>query len=163
MYFCNFPSILGNLVISANETTLFSIRFAPPFENDKPNEICLKCCAYLDEYFKGKKPQLDFKISPIGTPFQTLIYSLLLLVPYGQVSSYGIIAKEVSRILGKDKMSAQAVGNAIGKNPIPIIIPCHRIIGSKGDLVGYSGGIDKKIALLELEKADTKHFFNFNV
>lgn len=163
MHFCNYPSILGNLIISADETALFSIQFAPPIENENPNEICLNCLAYLDEYFKGRTPQLNFKINPIGTPFQTLIYSLLPLVPYGQVSSYGKIAKEVARILSKDKMSAQAVGNAIGKNPIPIIIPCHRIIGSGGNLVGYSGGINKKIALLELENADTENFFSFNV
>ena len=79
-------------------------------------------------------------------------------IPYGEVMTYGEIAKKVAKILGKKSMSAQAVGNAVGHNPISIIIPCHRVIGKNGNLTGYAGGIDKKIQLLKLENVDINQF-----
>ena len=108
---------------------------------------------WLDRYFKKENPKIsEIPIAPIGTNFQKLIWEILCKIPYGETSSYGEIAKKAAKILNKDRISAQAVGGAIGHNPISIIIPCHRVIGANGNLTGYAGGIDRKIKLLELEK-----------
>jgi methylated-DNA-[protein]-cysteine S-methyltransferase len=104
--------------------------------------------AWLRDYFSGKNPKPDFKLDPRGTVFQKRVWKLLLKIPYGKTSTYGAIANQ----LGAEKASsARAVGGAVGHNPISILIPCHRVIGSSGKITGYAGGIDKKIALLKLE------------
>ena len=107
---------------------------------------------WLDEYFGGKKPKTG--VIPVkfhGTEFQKQVWAILLTIPYGKTKTYGEIAKIVAKQRGKSKMSAQAVGNAVGANPISIIVPCHRVIGSDGSLVGYGGGLDRKLVLLEIE------------
>ena len=86
-----------------------------------------------------------------GTPFQKCVWELLSEIPYGETTTYGALAKEVGQRLGKEKMSAQAVGGAVGRNPISILIPCHRVIGKDGSLTGYAGGVEKKEALLKIE------------
>lgn len=112
---------------------------------------------WLKKYFSGENPPvLSVPIKPLeGTPFQKIVWKILLKIPYGSTATYGEIASEVARRLGKSKMSAQAVGQAVGQNPISIIIPCHRVIGANGNLTGYNGGIDVKIKLLEIEGIDT--------
>lgn len=112
---------------------------------------------WLKKYFSGENPPiLSVPIKPLeGTPFQKIVWKILLEIPYGSTITYGEIAREAARRLGKLKMSAQAVGQAIGQNPISIIIPCHRVIGANGNLTGYRGGIDVKIKLLEIEGIDT--------
>ena len=112
---------------------------------------------WLKKYFSGENPPiLSVPIKPLeGTPFQKIIWEILLEIPYGSTITYGEIAREAARRLGKLKMSAQAVGQAVGQNPISIIIPCHRVIGANGNLTGYNGGIDVKIKLLEIEGIDT--------
>ena len=112
---------------------------------------------WLKKYFSGENPPvLSVPIKPLeGTPFQKIVWKILLKIPYGSTATYGEIASEVARRLGKSKMSAQAVGQAVGQNPISIIIPCHRVIGANGNLTGYRGGIDVKIKLLEIEGIDT--------
>lgn len=112
---------------------------------------------WLKKYFSGENPPIsNVPIKPLeGTPFQKIVWKILLKIPYGSTATYGEIASEVARRLGKSKMSAQAVGQAVGQNPISIIIPCHRVIGANGNLTGYNGGIDVKIKLLEIEGIDT--------
>lgn len=109
---------------------------------------------WLNRYFDGKKPEIsELPLAPSGSPFRQEVWKILTEIPYGTVTTYGKIAKEVAARLGKPSMSGQAVGGAVGHNPISIIIPCHRVVGSNGSLTGYAGGIDKKIQLLKLEHA----------
>lgn len=110
---------------------------------------------WLDRYFAGEKPAAsELHLAPTGTDFQRRVWKELCAIPYGEVVTYGSIAKKLAAERGRVKMSAQAVGGAVGHNPISVIIPCHRVIGSNGNLVGYAGGIERKIALLEHEKVD---------
>lgn len=115
---------------------------------------------WLNRYFAGQKPEIrELPLHPIGGRFRQLVWRCLCEIPYGEVTTYGAIAKRIAAALGKTSMSAQAVGGAIGRNPISIIIPCHRVVGTNGSLTGYAGGIDKKIQLLTLEGVDTEKFF----
>ena len=106
---------------------------------------------WLDIYFGGKEPDFTPPISLHTTPFQKAVYDILLTIPYGQTMTYGEIARILAEQQGVERMSAQAVGSAVGHNPISIIIPCHRVVGADGSLTGYAGGLDKKTALLKLE------------
>lgn len=115
---------------------------------------------WLDDYFAGKKPEAaDLPLAPVGSEFQKTVWKILLEIPYGQLTTYGDIAKEAARRLGKERMSAQAVGGAVGHNPISIMIPCHRVVGANGSLTGYAGGLDKKIKLLTHEGVDMTKLF----
>lgn len=107
---------------------------------------------WLDAYFKGEKPDFLPPIFLKGTDFQREVWDILLKIPYGSVITYGDIAKKIAEKRGLSRMSAQAVGGAVGHNPISIIVPCHRVVGTKGSLTGYAGGVDKKEYLLKLEK-----------
>ncbi len=100
----------------------------------------------LEEYFKGERKEFDLPLSPRGTEFQKKVWQALLQIPYGHTASYGDIAKQISNPKG-----CRAVGGANNKNPISIIIPCHRVIGTNGKLVGYGGGLENKVYLLNLE------------
>ena len=106
---------------------------------------------WLDIYFGGKEPDFTPPISLHTTPFQKAVYDILLTIPYGQTMTYGEIARILAEQQGVERMSAQAVGSAVGHNPISIIIPCHRVVGADGSLTGYASGLDKKTALLKLE------------
>ena len=117
---------------------------------DYPVFISLK--TWLNDYFAGKRPKITFRLSPEGTEFQQAVWKLLLKIPSGRTSTYGAIAAKL--ILNGRKASAQAVGGAVGHNPISILIPCHRVLGSDGSLTGYAGGVDKKLALLKLERGN---------
>lgn len=109
---------------------------------------------YLDLYFRGEIPDFLPPYRLVGaTPFRTAVSELMLKIPYGETVSYGTLARELARMTGKEKMSAQAVGGAVGWNPICILIPCHRVIGTDGSIVGYGGGIENKRRLLALEAA----------
>ena len=114
---------------------------------------------WLDIYFAGEKPTKTLPLLAKGSDFRKSVWNILCDIPYGEVISYGEIAKKIADKMSIDKMSAQAVGGAVGHNPISIIIPCHRVVGSNGSLTGYASGIDKKIKLLKLEKIDTNNFF----
>lgn len=128
-------------------------------ENDD-NKILIETKNWLDKYFSYKKPKIsDLKISLNGTIFQKIVWELLIKIPYGEVITYKKLAEEVAKKLGKEKMSAQAVGGAVGHNPISIIIPCHRVVGTDGNLTGYAGGIDKKVKLLEHEKVNMEKLY----
>ena len=120
-------------------------------ENDN-EEILVKTKKWLDRYFSGEKPKIEeLDIFLNGTFFEKTVWELLKRIPYGEVITYKELAINVAKKLGKEKMSAQAVGGAVGHNPISIIIPCHRVVGTTGSLTGYAGGIDKKVKLLEFE------------
>jgi len=120
---------------------------------NKENEaIFVSLKTWLKSYFAGKNPEIDFKLSPAGTGFQQAVWKQLLKIPYGKTTSYGAIAAKLQGS-GK-KAAAQAVGGAVGHNPISLLIPCHRVLGADGSLTGYAGGIDKKHSLLELESGE---------
>ena len=127
----------------------------------KDDEIILvKTKKWLDRYFNGEKPEIsELDLEPIGSDFAKNVWLLLCEIPYGEVTTYGEIAKKMAKIMNKNKMSAQAVGGAVGHNPISIIIPCHRVVGANGNLTGYAGGIDKKIKLLEHENVNMTNLY----
>ena len=115
---------------------------------------------WLERYFAGEKPDiLELPLAPIGGEFRQGVWNILREIPYGKVITYGDIAKKMAALLGKESMSAQAVGGAVGHNPISIIIPCHRVVGSNGSLTGFSAGVKIKTKLLELEGVDMTKFF----
>lgn len=115
---------------------------------------------WLDRYFNRGKPAIsELPIAPPGGEFRQAVWSLLCEIPYGELVTYGDIAKQMAVKMGKQSMSAQAVGGAVGHNPISVIIPCHRVVGANGSLTGYGGGIGVKIKLLELEGADMSGLF----
>ncbi len=115
---------------------------------------------WLDRYFAGQKPEVsELSLAPIGSDFRREVWQILCEIPYGEVIAYGEIAKKIAKKSGKSGMSPQAVGGAVGHNPISIIIPCHRVVGGNGSLTGYAGGINTKIKLLELEGADMSRLF----
>ena len=122
--------------------------------------IFIKAKKWLDLYFSGEKPNIsDLPLAPRGGKFRKIIWDILYEIPYGELTTYGEIAKKAANKMGKEKMSGQAVGGAVGHNPISIVIPCHRVVSSNGSLTGYAGGIAKKIALLELEGVDMSKLF----
>lgn len=115
---------------------------------------------WLDRYFQGQKPAIsELPLAPIGGEFRQMVWKILCEIPYGQVITYGDIAKKVAQRKGLARMSAQAVGGAVGHNPISLIIPCHRVVGTNGSLTGYSGGLDMKIKLLEFEGVNMSKLF----
>lgn len=114
---------------------------------------------WLDIYFNGQNPGFTPQLKLSGSDFRIAVWEILKEIPYGHIMTYSEIAHRIALIKGIDKMSAQAVGGAVGHNPISIIVPCHRVVGSNGSLTGYAGGIDKKLKLLTLEKADVNNLF----
>lgn len=115
---------------------------------------------WLDNYFSGQKPAIsDLSLAPQGGAFRRAVWDILCQIPYGEVITYGEIAKMMAAQTNKAGMSAQAVGGAVGHNPISIIVPCHRVVGANGSLTGYAGGIGKKIRLLEHEGVDISRLY----
>jgi methylated-DNA-[protein]-cysteine S-methyltransferase len=107
--------------------------------------------AQLNGYFAGRDTSFSLPLAPRGSAFQQAVWDILLSIPYGQTGTYGEIAQQIARARSLPSMSAQAVGGAVGHNPISILVPCHRVVGSDKSLTGYAGGLDKKAALLRLE------------
>ena len=121
--------------------------------------VFIQAAEWLDVYFSGKAPNFTPPISMEGiSPFRKRVWEIMLEIPFGQVSTYGQIAKRIAVETGK-KVSAQAVGGAVGHNSISLIIPCHRVVGTNGSITGYAGGIDKKLALLKMEGTDISKLF----
>lgn len=121
-------------------------------EKDGACAVFDRTAEWLDIYFSGREPGFTPPLSVKGTPFQEEVWEILKKIPYGEVTSYGEIARQIAEKRGIERMSAQAVGGAVGRNPIAIIVPCHRVVGSDGSLTGYAGGLDKKVELLRVEK-----------
>ncbi|RDU51552.1 6-O-methylguanine DNA methyltransferase [Helicobacter sp. MIT 00-7814] len=114
-------------------------------------EVFAQTCKWLDEYFSAKIPNFTPPLAICTSAFRQSVWEILLSIPYGETMTYGEIAQILARQRGKAKMSARAVGTAVGHNPISLIIPCHRVIGSNNSLTGYAAGVDKKEYLLKLE------------
>ena len=149
MDYCEYPSPVGRLYLTADAGGLTGIWMHP--EKTEAFPVLSEGKAWLDTYFSGDPAQITFPLNPHGTAFQRQVWDILLTIPYGQTTTYGAIAREMAIRMGKEKMSAQAMGQAVGKNPIGILIPCHRVVGANGKLTGYAGGLDKKEWLLRHE------------
>ena len=127
---------------------------------DEDTEILIKTKKWLDRYFKGEKPSInELDLDPIGSDFRKDVWKILCKIPYGEVTTYKNIADTIAKENGLKKMSSQAVGGAVSHNPISIIIPCHRVVGSNGSLTGDAGGIDKKVYLLKHENVNMEKLF----
>lgn len=127
--------------------------------DSEPLEVFAQTRQWLDYYFQGHEPAFLPPIRLVGSEFRRQVGQILLSIPYGQTMTYGEIASKMSQLMGKPRMSAQAVGGAVGHNPISVIVPCHRVVGSNGSLTGYAGGIDLKVNLLKLEHIEMSHLF----
>lgn len=125
------------------------------YEDDTTLPCIQETIRWLDIYFAGNEPDFLPPLAPQGSSFRKAVWEILLSIPYGKVMTYGEIAQILAATLGMQQMSAQAVGGAVGANPIGIIIPCHRVIGANGNLTGYAGGLRTKIDLLKLEGINT--------
>lgn len=167
-YTKRYMSPVGEILLAADDAGLTGLWFEgskyfaaelPKTHIEQDTPVLLETIQWLDVYFSGKEPDFTPPLHLIGSDFRQAVWNILLSIPYGRTMTYGQIAKQLAKNTGIDKMSAQAVGGAVGHNPISIIVPCHRVVGTNGSLTGYAGGLDKKIALLELEKADTERFF----
>ncbi|HEU5261984.1 MAG TPA: methylated-DNA--[protein]-cysteine S-methyltransferase [Gemmatimonadales bacterium] len=154
--FIRVPSPLGELVVTASDAGLTAVSFPISRRADRveadgrgpAGTLLARARQQLDEYFAGTRTTFDLPLSPAGTPFQRRVWDALRAIPYGTTVSYG----ELARRLG-DRRTTRAVGAANGKNPIPIIVPCHRVVGARGELTGFGGGLDRKRWLLEHEGA----------
>lgn len=167
-YTSHYQSPIGSILLAADDIGLTGLWFegqkyfalyldkeheekeVPPFAIAKQ---------WLDIYFSGKAPDFTVPLHFTGTDFQNEVWEILYAIPYGQLTTYGEIARQLAEKRGLEHMSAQAVGGAVGHNEISIIVPCHRVIGSNGSLTGYAGGVDKKQALLTLEGVDMRKLF----
>ena len=162
-----YHSPLGGILLAADEAGLVGLWFEGQkyFANTLPAEhgsqttpVLAETVRWLDLYFAGQVPDFTPPLHPTGTSFQQSVWKILLDIPYGQTITYGEIARQLAARQG-GRVSAQAVGGAVGHNKVSIIIPCHRVVGTSGSLTGYAGGIDKKIKLLELEHTDMGRLF----
>ncbi len=167
-YVQHYVSPLGGLLLAADEAGLTGLWFdgqkyfarGLPAERTEQNTSALSAAMrWLDVYFTGREPDFLPPLHPIGSAFRKNVWDILLQIPYGQTMTYGEIAEQLAEKHGLSRMSAQAVGGAVGHNGISIIIPCHRVVGANGSLTGYAGGIDKKVKLLKLEHTDMTDFF----
>lgn len=157
-----YDSPLGRLTIAADDDGLTGIwlpgqKYAPVPLPDPGEETPLLSAArtWLDAYFQGARPDPGrIRLAPRGSDFRRMVWKCLLEIPYGELTTYGKLARQVAAALGRPHISAQAVGGAVGHNPISILIPCHRVVGADGSLTGYAGGLDKKLWLLRWEGAD---------
>lgn len=165
-YTYHYNSPLGGITLASDGVALTGLWFdgqkyfgdtlSAPYE-EKFLSIFGQTVHWLDIYFSGKSPDFTPPLLMQTTPFRKEVWKILLTIPYGQTTTYGEIANKL--ITQNGKMSAQAIGSAVGHNSISIIIPCHRVVGSNGNLTGYAGGIDKKLKLLMLERANTSSLF----
>lgn len=161
-YINHYSSPIGGILLAADETGLTGLWFegakyyaaglGAEYE-EKTTPVLERTKEWLTVYFSGREPDFLPPIHAKGTPFQLEVWKILGKIPYGKTVTYGQIAEEAARQKGTPKMSARAVGSAVGHNKISIIIPCHRVIGANGNLTGYAGGVDKKVKLLALEQA----------
>lgn len=159
-YKWHYDSPLGGITLASDGEALTGlwfdgqIYFADTMSDDSKKEelpIFVQTYHWLDIYFSGKEPNFTPRLKMNTTPFRKAVWEVLLTIPFGKTMTYGEIAKLIAQNRGISQMSAQAIGGAVSHNPISLIIPCHRVVGSKGNLTGYAGGLDKKVKLLRLE------------
>ena len=167
-YIQHYDSPLGGILLAADEIGLTGLWFdgqkcfaqgLPVERTEQETSVLTEARRWLDIYFTGKEPDFTPPLHPVGSAFRRSVWEILLQIPYGQTTTYGEIARQLAERQGLARMSAQAVGGAVGHNEISVIIPCHRVVGANGSLTGYAGGIHKKEQLLELERADMSRFF----
>ena len=160
LYTGYYRSPLGRLLLAADEIGLTGLWFErqryfaqglAPVHTDEETPILVQTRRWLDLYFSGSVPDFTPPLHPIGSDFRQEVWSLLLQIPYGKTTTYGALANQLAEKHGQRRMSAQAVGGAVGHNAISIIIPCHRVVGADGSLTGYAGGLDTKARLLAVE------------
>lgn len=159
-YTHHYDSPLGGITLASDGEALTGLwfdgqkYFADSLDlehEEKVLPIFKEAAKWLDIYFSGRAPDFMPALSMKTTPFRKAVWEILLTIPYGETMTYGEIADRIARQKGIPKMSAQAIGGAVGHNAISLIIPCHRVVGANGSLTGYAGGIDKKVKLLQLE------------
>ncbi len=167
-YITYYDSPLGRITIASDGSSLTGLWFdgqkyyasslrEVPAEADLP--VFEKTKKWLDIYFSGEEPDFTPPVRVNTTEFRKAVCEIMLTIPYGRTMSYGEIAEIIARQKGLERMSAQAVGGAVGHNPISLIIPCHRVVGSDGSLTGYAGGFQRKRKLLELEGVDPTNLY----
>lgn len=170
LYTMRYQSPVGELLLAEKDGALAGLwimgqKYFPVFRKKETEErpdsrILNRTKEWLDRYFGGEKPLIgELTLAPEGSEFQKAVWKLLCEIPYGGVVTYGELSRRIAADRGLARMSAQAVGGAVGRNPISIIIPCHRVVGTNGSLTGYAGGLEKKQKLLCLEGADMKDLF----
>ena len=184
MFTAHYQSPLGEILLAADEVGLTGLWFdrakyyaagLAPQSTERETPPLTEAKRWLDVYFSGKMPDFmpplhpigsDFRqevwappLHPIGSDFRQEVWALLLQIPYGQTTTYGALAARLAAKHGTARLSAQAVGGAVGHNPISLIIPCHRVVGASGSLIGYAGGVERKIQLLKLEGTDCIKLF----
>lgn len=167
-YIYYYDSPLGGITVSSNGSEITGLWFdgqkyfgdtLPKEYEEKDLPIFEEAKRWLNIYFSGKAPDFTPPLKIDTTPFRKAVWEIMLTIPFGQTMTYGGIADRIAKQKGIAKMSAQAVGGAVGHNAISLIIPCHRVVGSNGSLTGYAGGIEKKVQLLTMEKIDMSAFF----
>lgn len=167
-YIHHYDSPLGGITLASDGTALTGLWFdGQKYFGDTLSEnhqeknlpVFEQADQWLDIYFSGKAPGFTPPLHMKTTAFRKTVWEIMLTIPYGQTMTYGQISNMIAKQRGRSKMSAQAVGGAVGHNSISLIIPCHRVVGTSGSLTGYAGGIDKKVKLLMLEKAEMAGFF----
>ncbi len=169
IYTTHYNSPMGGVTLAARDNALTGLwidgqkHFLGSIREDiacgDDISVLIQAKDWLDRYFGGGKPSVnELPLAPQGSDFAKSVWDILREIPYGETTTYGAIASRIAKESGLARMSAQAVGGAVGHNPISIIIPCHRVVGSSGSLTGYAGGIDKKIWLLKHEGLDMARF-----
>lgn len=167
-YTTTYQSPLGEILLAADESGLTGLWFdgekyyawnLDAKHEEKELPVFSEAKRWLDIYFSGREPDFMPPMHMLGTNFQKEVWEILRTIPYGETTTYGEIAAKIAKQRGLARMSAQAVGNAVGRNELSILIPCHRVVGATGSLTGYAGGIDKKTVLLKLEGAYKNEYF----
>ena len=168
IYTGEYASPLGTITIACDDAAIIGLWFngqkhfgniLPKQTEQKEHPLLADARRWLDIYFSGREPDFLPPLRYDSTPFRKQVCEIMLTIPYGKTMTYGEIAAEIAKRQNLPKMSAQAVGGAVGHNPISLMIPCHRVVGTNGSLTGYGGGIARKVKLLELERTDMTGFF----
>lgn len=168
IYTRKYAAPVGEILLAAGENGLLGLWIqgqkysldGGEVEENENDPILAQTADWLNRYFRQERPSIaELKLNPQGSPFAREVWEILCTIPYGATMTYGEIAGILARRRGLSRMSAQAVGGAVGRNPISIIIPCHRVVGAKGNLTGYAGGMEKKVFLLTHEGVNMGKFF----
>lgn len=169
-YIHHYLSPMGEILLAADDHGLTGLwfegqkYFASGLEKEREERklpVFDRAEKWLGLYFSGEEPDVQLPLHLMGTEFQKQVWEILLTIPYGRTMTYGEIAGRLAAQKGLPRMSAQAVGGAVGRNRISIIVPCHRVVGADGSLTGYAGGLDRKAGLLKLERADRSRLIAF--
>lgn len=162
-YTTDYTSPLGDILLACDDKGLTGLwfvgskYFARGLQSDherRAHSVFAETKKWLDIYFSGQEPDFQPPLHLRGSPFQLEVWEQLCNIPYGKITTYGILTRRIAAIRGREQMSARAVGGAVGRNPVSLIVPCHRVVGADGNLTGYAGGAEKKCGLLLLEGID---------